>query len=82
MKPIAAIVAPHLSTIVQSPAAFNFTFDTTPGETYQAQYKTDLLEPDWINLGAPVLSETNTLKFTDSDIANYPQKFYRLMLVP
>ena len=82
VKPIAAIVAPHLSTIVQSPAAFNFTFDTTPGETYQAQYKTDLLEPDWINLGAPVLSETNTLKFTDSDIANYPQKFYRLMLVP
>ena len=85
VKPIAVIAAsaaPHLLAIVQSPAAFNFTFATTPGETYQAQYKTNLMEPDWIDLGDPILSETNTLKFTDSDIANYPQKFYRLKSVP
>ena len=82
LKPIATIAAPHLRAIVQSPAAFNFTFDTTPGETYQAQYKTNLMQPDWIDLGDPILSETNTLKFSDPDTANYPQKFYRLKLVP
>jgi hypothetical protein len=76
------VTAPHLNTIVQSPAAFNFTFDTTPGALYQVQYKTNLLQPDWINLGGQILSETNSLKFTDTDIANFPQKFYRLMLVP
>jgi hypothetical protein len=79
---VAAITAPHLRAIVQSTAAFNFTFDTTPGETYQAQYKPNLMRPDWIDLGNPILSETNTLKFSDSDTANYPQKFYRLKLVP
>jgi hypothetical protein len=76
------VTAPHLNTIVQSPAAFNFTFDTTPGALYQVQYKTNLLQPDWINLGGQILSATNSLKFTDTDIANFPQKFYRLMLVP
>lgn len=79
VKPVAA---PHLREIVQSPAAFHFTFDTTPGATYQVQYKTDLMQPDWLDLGGPVLSETNSLNITDTDIANYPQKFYRLKLVP
>ena len=86
VKPIAVphvlSAAPQLRAIVQSSSVFNFTFDTTPGATYQAQYKTNLLQPDWIDLGTPILSETNTLKFTDADIANYPQKFYRLKLVP
>ena len=86
IKPVATIaaiaVAPQLRAIAQSPAAFNFTFDTTSGETYQAQYKTNLLQADWINLGDPILSETNTLNFSDPDIANYPQKFYRLKQVP
>ncbi|HEY5346032.1 MAG TPA: hypothetical protein VIK62_06780, partial [Verrucomicrobiae bacterium] len=81
VKPIAAIAAPHLRAIAQTPAAFNFTFDTASGETYQAQYKTNLMQPDWIDLGDPILSETNTLKFTDSNITDYPQKFYQLKLV-
>ena len=79
VKPVAA---PHLRAIGQSSAAFNFTFDTTPGETYQVQYKTNLTQPDWIDLGGQILSDTNTLKFTDTDTLNYPQKFYRLLLVP
>ena len=76
------VTVPHLSAIVQSPAAFNLTFDTTPGALYQVQYKTNLMQPDWINLGGQILSETNSLKFSDTGIANFPQKFYRLMLVP
>jgi hypothetical protein len=39
------------------------------------------MQPDWINLGDPVSSETNSLKFADTNIVNFPQKFYRLMLV-
>jgi hypothetical protein len=79
VKPVAV---PHIRAIVQAPAGFNFSFETAPGETYQIQYKTDLAQPDWTDLGGPVLSETNSLQFTDPDTANYPQKFYRLKLVP
>ncbi len=78
VKPVAV---PHLRTIVQSPAAFNFTFATTPGTVYQAQYKTNLAQTDWADLGGPVLSGTDTLKFADTNIADFPQKFYRLIPV-
>ena len=79
VKPVAA---PHLRAVVQSPAGFHFTFDAGPGELYQIQCKTNLAQADWINLGSPVSSETNALEFLDRDIANYPQKFYRLQPVP
>jgi len=79
VKPVAA---PHLRAVVQSPAGFHFTFDAGPGELYQIQYKTNLAQADWLNLGSPVSSETNALEFLDRDIANYPQKFYRLQPVP
>ena len=79
VKPVAA---PHLRAIVQSPAAFKFTFDTSPGATYQVQYKTNLFQPDWMDLGNPMLSVTNTVRFSDPDTAIYPQKFYRLKLLP
>ena len=82
VKPIAVLAVPLLRAIVQNPAAFNFTFATTPGATYQAQYKTNLAQPDWTDLGAPVFAETNSLPFADPDTANYPQKFYRLKTVP
>jgi hypothetical protein len=40
------------------------------------------MQADWVNLGAPISSETNALEFLDRDTANYPQKFYRLQPVP
>ena len=44
--------------------------------------QTNLMQADWVNLGAPISSETNALEFLDRDTANYPQKFYRLQPVP
>ena len=79
VKPVAV---PHLRAAVQSRAGFHFTFDAGPGELYQVQYKTNLTQAEWINLGAPVSSETNALEFLDRDTANCPQKFYRLQPVP
>ena len=81
VKLVVLAAAPSLRSIVQNPTTFNFSFATTPGATYQAQYKTNLAQPDWINLGGPTFSETNVLQFSDPDTADYPQKFYRLLLV-
>ncbi len=79
VKPVAV---PHFRAVAASPAGYKFAFDAGPGELYQIQYKTNLTQPDWINLGAPVSSETNALEFLDQDIAKYPQKFYRLQPLP
>jgi hypothetical protein len=81
VKLVVLAAAPSLRSIVQNPTTFNFSFVTTPGATYQAQYKTNLAQPNWINLGGPTFSETNVLQFSDPDTADYPQKFYRLLLV-
>jgi hypothetical protein len=78
LKPIAV---PNIRAIASAPASFNLNFAVAPGSLYQIQYKTNLMQPDWINLGDPVLSETNSLKFADTNIVDFPQKFYRLMLV-
>jgi hypothetical protein len=78
LKPV---VAPHIRAIVQSPATFHFTFAADPGSVYQVQYKTDLAQPDWIDLGDPVTADTNGLTVSDDNVANFPQKFYRLKLV-
>ena len=76
------VAVPHFRAIAQSPAGFHFAFDAGPGELYQIQYKTNLMQADWVKLGAPISSETNALEFLDRDTANYPQKFYRLQPVP
>ncbi len=79
------IVAPHVKGIVQNPPptapAFHFDFAVTAGSIYQAQYKTNLAQPDWTNLGDPATADTDTFTLTDTNTAPFPQKFYRLILV-
>ena len=75
------IAAPEIQNVASTPASFDLTFTATSGESYQVQYKTNLTQTDWINLGDPIQAETNSVKFSDTDIGNYPQKYYRLMVV-
>jgi len=80
VKPVAAA---QLRAIVQNPnpAAVHFDFAVTPGSVYQVQYKTNLLQSDWLNLSAPVTADSDTFTLTDTNIAPFAQKFYRLILV-
>jgi hypothetical protein len=77
------VVAPHLKAIVQSPqpAAVHFDFAVTSGSVYQAQYKTNLMQPDWINLSVPVTAAADAFTLTDTNTAPFAQKFYRLILI-
>lgn len=79
LKPTAV---PHVRSVVQNHTALSFSFDTVSGSVYQAQYKTDLSQPDWINLGDPVTADSGSLTVTDTNTADFSQKFYRLILVP
>lgn len=56
-----------------------FTWYTVPGQTYQVQYKTDLLQANWSNLGGPIIA-TN-VSATAFDSISDPQRFYRVELL-
>jgi hypothetical protein len=77
------VVAPHLRAIVQNPnpAAFHFDFTVSSGSVYQAQYKTNLLQPDWIDLGTTNTAASDAFTLTDTNTAPFAQKFYRLILI-
>ena len=45
------------------------------------QYKTNLTQPDWIDLGPTSTADTETFTLTDTNTAPFAQKFYRLKLV-
>lgn len=57
---------------------FNLNWRTAPGLVYQVQYKSNLTDPVWLNLGVPVTATTNELSIQDSAAAGAPQRFYRL----
>ena len=83
--PVATAVFPPATTTIQSTAlsadGFQLAWGTSPGLHYQVQYKTNLLQADWINLGDAILAITNTLSLTDTNGLS-DQRFYRLSVAP
>jgi subtilase family serine protease len=62
-------------------ADFNFMCGAVAGLRYQVQYKTNLLQADWINLGKPRLATTNTLTISDTNAFLFsPRRFYRFVV--
>ncbi|MGH7967858.1 MAG: hypothetical protein ACREIC_03930, partial [Limisphaerales bacterium] len=54
-----------------------------PGLTYQVEYKTDLLQPNWTPIGSAFVATNSTASFTDPEgSASAPQRFYRLRVAP
>ncbi len=64
-------------------AGFEFAWEVSPGLTYQAQYKTNLSQPDWINLGVATTATATTFIMNDTNAVHLsPRRFYRLAVVP
>jgi hypothetical protein len=74
----------NLAQVQAAPsAAFNLAWSAVPGAAYQVQYKTNLVQTDWINLGGPVTAATNTLSISDTNaLILSPSRFYRILLAP
>jgi hypothetical protein len=68
-----------LTTVAYAPGntvlTWNNTFD---GHSYQVQYKTNLLDPTWTNLGSPVPATDATASYTDTTAAG-ATRFYRVI---
>jgi hypothetical protein len=64
-----------------TPGAINFSWYGMSNLVYQLQYKTNLAQPGWINLGGAITATNNALSASDS-IGPNPQRFYRLSVLP
>ena len=60
---------------------FSLTWSTVPGARYQVQFKSNLEQTVWIDLGFPVTATATTLTLNDAIGAN-PRRFYRVGLLP
>jgi hypothetical protein len=52
-----------------------------PGQSLQVQYKNDLSQPTWTNLGVPVTATNSSLTISDTTIAD-SKRFYRVFISP
>jgi Pro-kumamolisin, activation domain len=64
-------------------AGIGLNWRAIAGVAYQIQYRNDLTEGDWVNLGVPVVARGNSVSVSDPDgPAVSAGRFYRLVLAP
>jgi hypothetical protein len=73
------VVQPAIrTTISRNGNAISITFETLPGHTYRVQYKDDLNNLNWSQLGSDQSADSSSLTFPD-DLTNSPQRFYQVI---
>ncbi len=72
---VAATAAPGASSAVIS-------WLSVVGKTYQIQYKDNVEDAVWKNLGSPIVASSNSTAATDSTLAGIAHRFYRIVVVP
>ncbi len=74
--------APQLSGItLETNGAVQFQSEVIPNRTYRVEYKDDLNAPSWLPLGGTRTATGSQLTVSDP-IADRPQRFYRMVLLP
>ncbi len=77
------VPAPAFNSIAPVGNSFQLTAPASPGLVYQIQYKTNLLQSDWIGLGVPVTALTNFVMLADTNLwTSSSRRFYRLEVSP
>ncbi|HWD19723.1 MAG TPA: choice-of-anchor J domain-containing protein [Verrucomicrobiae bacterium] len=66
-------------TVSQTNGQIQFTWNAAPGQDYQVQYKTNLSQTNWINLGPPL---TNAVLPYSDGLGPDTQRFYRVRTAP
>jgi len=74
------VASPSARGVLRNAGNFQLVWNTSAGAVYQAQYKTNLCQTDWINLGSAITAGADTLTMTDTNAFQLsPQRFYRLL---
>lgn len=69
-------IAPFIEHVFQTNHNFCLEWNALPGRMYQAQYCTNLVQINWIDLGAPGTNGT-----LSTPIGPEPQRFFRILLL-
>jgi subtilase family serine protease len=77
VTPVPAVL---FQSATETNRAIQFTWDALNGLVYQLQYKTNLAQTGWLNLGAAITATNSTVIATNL-IGPDPRRFYRLQLV-
>ena len=77
---VTPIPTPTFTAFSKRTNALAFTWNSLAGVAYLMQYKTNMLQTNWINL-ATNTATTNTISFTNSTSID-PQRFYRVRRLP
>jgi hypothetical protein len=72
---------PSLAAMNRTTNGFGFSWNAVPGLWYQVQYKTDLLQGNWMNLGGSTLATNSPMPFVDSAPAD-SERSYRVVVLP
>jgi len=71
----------NIQTTAKSDNAFTLNWSALMGRAYQVQFKTDLTQTNWTNLGSRVTATNITMTAFDP-VGSDPQRFYRVQLLP
>jgi subtilase family serine protease len=75
------IPLPALQNATASGGQIQLSWNTTPGVSYQLQYKTNLSSANWFNLGSQTNATGTTVTESDT-IVSGQQRYYRVILIP
>ena len=72
---------PAIKALAPVNGSIQLAWTALPGVQYQVQYKTNLTQTGWINLGGIITATKNPMTFSNN-IGSDPQRFYRVVLLP
>ena len=79
--PQSGVPIPGFQAVSQTGGAITFSWATSPGVNYQVQYRTNLAQGTWQNLGSAFTATSATLSASNS-MGPDPQRFYRVLILP
>ncbi len=80
---VTPIPPPSFSTATAATNGLAFSWNTLPNVGYVVQYKKNLIQVKWVNLGGSIIATNNTLTLLDTNaFSTSPQRFYRVSVSP
>jgi hypothetical protein len=73
----AYVPAPEFQSVATASGSITFSWSATTGFVYQLQYKTNLNDANWVNLGGTITASNTVLSATDA-FGSDMQRFYRV----
>jgi len=77
---LSAVPVPTVQSMAKTNGGVKLTWNALTGLVYQVQYKTNLTQSNWINLGG-VITATNSAVNASDAVSPDPQRFYRIQLL-